>query len=503
MTIDGIHPLEDTDYNETRIKSNYDNLDELSSAFKVKHTNQSYQAQFASLYYLRLAKLKKLTQKRSIDKWSEIPGQSQKPKFYSRVLDVDQNQLSYVVGTVYMDMKLKPNVLDDLARNHWVAAPEPTEKIYSNNDELCLEDESGRIKLVGDTILNSQLVTGVIIGVLGIEKDPGEFTVIDICYPGIPPQPSKVSSMDSDKSPLVALVSGLKIGSQNADDALSRQMLIDFLSGQHGGPSEQKLSSRITRLVIAGNCMSSPVAHVDDKKPKRFGQDQATFTSLPSKDFDNFLIELSDHVEVDILPGSVDPAGTLLPQQPFPKAMFKGAFNSFEQGAINCHTNPTWFSVDDTRFLVSGGQTLDDSFKYIRGQDRLGLAVDSLKWRHIAPTAPDTLWCYPFTDRDPFILSECPHVFVNGNQDSFASELVDGPEGQQTRVVNLPEFTESSTIALVDLDTLSCETYKFSSDDQNMNGQAAQSSIERSANGKVEEAEDEDLIPDEEFDGEL
>lgn len=69
------HPLEDTDYNETRIKSNYDNLDELSSAFKVKHTNQSYQAQFASLYYLRLAKLKKLTQKRSIDKWSEIPGE--------------------------------------------------------------------------------------------------------------------------------------------------------------------------------------------------------------------------------------------------------------------------------------------------------------------------------------------------------------------------------------------------------------------------------------------
>lgn len=93
------------------------------------------------------------------------------------------------------------------------------------------------------------------------------------------------------------------------------------------------------------------------------------------------------------------------------------------------------------RFLVSGGQTLDDSFKYIRGQDRLGLAVDSLKWRHIAPTAPDTLCmsvvsiiylltyyigCYPFTDKDPFILSECPHVFVNGNQDSFASELVDG-----------------------------------------------------------------------------
>lgn len=70
-------------------------------------------------------------------------------------------------------------------------------------------------------------------------------------------------------------------------------------------------------------------------------------------------------------------------------------------------------------------------------------------------------------------------------------------------MVNLPEFTESSTIALVNLDTLGCETYKFSSDDQNMNGEAAQSSKDKLANGKVEEAKEEDLIPDEEFDGEL
>lgn len=67
--------LEVEDLAQTRLTSKYDNLDQLSSAFKVKHTTQSYQAQFASLYYLRLAKLKKLTQDRSIKKWNEIPGE--------------------------------------------------------------------------------------------------------------------------------------------------------------------------------------------------------------------------------------------------------------------------------------------------------------------------------------------------------------------------------------------------------------------------------------------
>jgi len=33
-----------------------------------------------------------------------------------RVLDVRQGELSWVVGTIYMDMPLKPNVLDDLSK---------------------------------------------------------------------------------------------------------------------------------------------------------------------------------------------------------------------------------------------------------------------------------------------------------------------------------------------------------------------------------------------------
>lgn len=39
--------------------------------------------------------------------------------FVPRVLEVEKGQLCFIIGTVYMDMPLKPNVLDDIARDVW------------------------------------------------------------------------------------------------------------------------------------------------------------------------------------------------------------------------------------------------------------------------------------------------------------------------------------------------------------------------------------------------
>lgn len=48
----------------------------------------------------------------------------------------------------------------------------------------------------------------------------------------------------------------------------------------------------------------------------------------------------------------------------------------------------------------------------------------SLAWGHLVPTAPDTLTTYPFVDRDPFVVTQPPHVYFVGNQPSFASRMV-------------------------------------------------------------------------------
>jgi DNA polymerase delta subunit 2 len=40
----------------------------------------------------------------------------EKAQMVSRVLDVRQGELCWIIGTVYMEMGLKPNILDDIAK---------------------------------------------------------------------------------------------------------------------------------------------------------------------------------------------------------------------------------------------------------------------------------------------------------------------------------------------------------------------------------------------------
>lgn len=186
-----------------------------------------------------------------------------------------------------------------------IPPPPPLEKFNSPNDNVMLEDESGRIKLVGDRVKNAQLVTGVIIGALGVETQRGEFEVVDIVYAGMAPQTpvygaGKEEKMDVDgalcsnclcwsrkcslsgvpvNSPpthlspsdeWVAAISGLDVGSPSSPDA-QIQLLVEYLTGEGSGSETQPSPSQISRLIIAGNSLppvitSSPEI---DKKPVR------------------------------------------------------------------------------------------------------------------------------------------------------------------------------------------------------------------------------------------
>ena len=61
-----------------------------------------------------------------------------------------------------------------------------------------LEDESGRIRLIGKVLEGTPLVTGVIVGVFGAETSSGDFEVIDLCFPGMAPLASEDDRMDTD-----------------------------------------------------------------------------------------------------------------------------------------------------------------------------------------------------------------------------------------------------------------------------------------------------------------
>lgn len=61
-------------------------------------------------------------------------------------------------------------------------------KYKSEEDVFSIEDETGRVEIIGACLNKEFLVTGMIIGILGKEAATGTFEVIDVCLPGIPDQ---------------------------------------------------------------------------------------------------------------------------------------------------------------------------------------------------------------------------------------------------------------------------------------------------------------------------
>ncbi|KAF9119640.1 hypothetical protein BGW39_000157 [Mortierella sp. 14UC] len=435
-----------------------EDLGQLQENFVVKA--RDYKQQYAHLYFMRLMLMRPLVLAQARHKWASL---DPKAKHVEKILDVQQGEISYLVGTIYMEMKLKPNILDDITKDHWIAAQPDRPKYTDDTDSVYLEDESGRVKLTGVKITNDLFVTGVVMGVLGSEDAGGDFKVVDICYAGQGPQEQHTLMETDESDKYIALVSGLGIGG-NDFKPLELDLLSEYLTGEIGGVKEQTNCANIVRVVIAGNSIVTPQVVEDDTKTKKYGYDRSTFVTAPTMIFDSFLQEVCSSVDVDLMAGDSDPSSVTIPQQPIHPALLP---STRQYSTFHSVTNPYWGSVDNVTLLGGSGQTIDDIYKYVKSENRLEMAIKTIGWRHMAPTAPDTLWCYPFKDRDPFIMTQAPHIYFIGNQDKFATELVTGADGQRTRVVMLPSFASTSTIALINLRTLECQTVSFSTKSKN------------------------------------
>lgn len=303
---------------------------------------------------------------------------------------------------------------------------------------MTLEDESGRIRLVGDILNSVILVTGCIIAVMGTENANGELEVIDLKFPDLPPQPdrwamSKTSAKsgsakggkgkvkdenenkdekeDEEMTDLqskgrggkIAIVSGLGFSGSDASHAIELNLLLEYLLGESLDPAAQQELSQISRLIIAGNSISLEERRATDdemtekKAHKKYGYDSSAYNALPSQLLDEFLSTLLPTMPVTLLPGAQDPANTSYPQQPIHPAMFPNSRPytaqpaSSEIGWFDTVTNPWEAEVEGWRVLGTGGQNVDDIFKYVGSDDRLGMMEAMCRWRCCAPTAPDTL----------------------------------------------------------------------------------------------------------------
>ena len=285
-----------------------------------------------------------------------------------------------------------------------------------------LEDESGRLRLIGSPLQTSMLVTGCIIAVMGTENSNGDFEIVDLKVPDLPRQPQRWERDDSAavltngksgkrkhdsglkrvSGGKVAIVSGLGISGDEAD-SLSLDLLMEYLLGEAGGASDKQEVSKISRLIIAGNALAeaSPLAPRDElsgkKASKKYGYDSSAYNPAPTAHLDNFLATLLPSIPITLLPGDSDPANVSLPQQPIHPAMlphsrtYSANPGSNESGWFDSTTNPWEADINGWRMMGTGGQPIDDVFKYVEGDERLEMMENVLRWRCIAPTAPDTL----------------------------------------------------------------------------------------------------------------
>ncbi|KAI9289161.1 DNA polymerase alpha/epsilon subunit B-domain-containing protein [Umbelopsis sp. AD052] len=412
---------------------------------------QTFRQQYANIYFIRLTKLRAATLEAARERWSGLP---EKTEYVSKVLDVEAGKVCYIIGTVYMDMPLKPNILEDITKENYIVSQPPPPKYVSADATVAMEDESGRVVLSGSRLQSENLVTGTIIAALGKENAYGEFEVIDICTPGLPdPNPTPRMEIDTPDNKYVALLSGLNFGA-GGDSSMRLEMLLEYLTGELGDSQDSQASQSIVKVVLAGNSVTERKVIVDDKKPKKYGYDSTIYDASPVMALDKFLQQLCSSVNVDIMPGKNDPSNAHLPQQPLHHSLF---MSSHKLSSLKPVTNPHWCEIDGVSFLGTSGQTIDDLDRYTEGCERIQLAEFTMSWRHIAPSAPDTLWCYPFQDRDPFIVEQCPDVYFIGNQPSFdTSELV-GSKGQRVRVITVPSFSETGCLVLVNLSSLQCK----------------------------------------------
>lgn len=265
---------------------------------------------------------------------------------------------------------------------------------------------------------------------------------------------------------------------------LFKQWIYGNIAGFGNGRDWEAAS--IVRIILAGNSVRS--THEIKERSVLTRAPESTETLKAVTSVDDIVSGWIKSVKVDLMSGEFDPSNYMLPQQPMHPCLFTKCSNSDNFRGV---TNPYEFELADRLIIGTSGQNIQDILKYSKIENPLDALRLCITWSHISPTSPDTLPCFPYFDDDPFILSECPHIFFAGNTDKFQTELYTGKRsftvaekikfetnwismisfvaqcGSKTRLVCVPSFSKTQCVAVVNLRTLDCQMLSFKVNDIN------------------------------------
>ena len=408
-----------------------------------------------------------------------------------RVIELEEAKRSIVAGCVVKEVALRREVVGEYSEIAAISSePQAFRTMCSEGDRIILEDDSGRVALDfsdvkgGDGLAVDTLVTGAVVAVTGIVKETGDMMVEGIFAPasvhgssahhpqgeqaqeGEKAATTRATSTDGKTgaaAPCVILMSGLEVGKEESSSSLPLQLLVDYISGSTVPASallDANSGANAARLLIAGNACA-----------------QST-SDAPMKELDAVISQMCSCLPVDIIPGPKDPTNSMLPQAPIHPCLLPSA-NSYKE-ALNCCPNPYSARIGGLKFLGTSGQPVEDMRKYtatrtvvdkMETDNGTGMAEDifvpathiealeaCLRFRHLAPTAPDSIVAYPFTEEDPFIIDEedVPDFFFAGNCGAFDTKIAG-----DVRLICIPNFEETGQVVKVDLDTKEVTVLKF------------------------------------------
>lgn len=349
-----------------------------------------------------------------------------------------------LVGMLFKQMKSRPNTIDQYKASGVVGglpetADNATEKYWSDDDVLWLEDHTMRLKLLMEQERIATLVSGLVVAVRGFGTDDGDFKVSSVCFTQMPEVIPLVPALSTPEGPgpFVACISGLKIGATDVDVA-ARRRAIEFLTGGDVPESDRMLSSAVKQIIICGGLFAG-------------GAEGCAWrpSAVSLEEVDATLVELASKVPVDVLPGRNEPTNLSFPQ----KAMLPHLFPRAQGcSGLRLAGNPYEREVGGMRILGHAGQPVDDILRCSSISQPIHALSLTLEAMHLAPTAPDTLATQPFVESDPFVLDTMPHLLFSGGQKQAEHEWRACARGDAgTQCVCVPSFHDHPAIVLINL----------------------------------------------------
>lgn len=467
-----------------------------------------YQRQYSHVYSYRLAALKDGCWKRLNQLPSKptkaVGGDDNGCKNVNRILELQEDRLSNVVGTIIvegMNGNSDENYYDENAAGEdRQLHPDAT---CRSGDQLFLEDESGRVALrfvndmVGDDSEDNigkstsksfayQYCTGVVVGVQGSVDSKGVMHAIHVITPAIPP-PIKYDDGASTSTPKLLLVSSLLCGDPDVS-SLPREMLVSYLQGHFNDGA-----SKIARVIVAGSGPGS----VDP--------------AMGLREFDMWGLEVTRTagIPLDILPSATDPTTRNWPQRPLHSSLLPHTLRTTNNTGNDSTSmarmtpNPYEASINKQLVLGTDGLNVRDLKKYIlkppglvassetngdisstdkdstkwpppQPLTELDALEQTLRWAHICPTGPNSPDIGMVPSGDPMVMNRrASNIYFCGNcEEGFATKLFshdgDGTAGEyKTRLICVPKFSERGEAVLVNLKTLEVEVLRFTMNGDN------------------------------------